>query len=121
MQTVPCVQNGAQSGQASSIDADDDVMAGGLGMFEDEEGKDESWAAPQSTQKPKPKKLTGPWGDYGTPAAGSATHKAGKKRPGNSSASCCVKHILWLAMGDSASTVQHTVSSHTVTMSYCLV
>ena len=77
------MQNGAQSGQASSTEADDDVMAGGLGMFEDEEGKGESWAAPQSTQKPKPKKLTGPWGDYGTPAAGSAPHKAGKKRPGN--------------------------------------
>lgn len=77
------MQNGAQSGQASSTAADDDVMAGGLGMFEDEEGKGESWAAPQSTQKPKPKKLTGPWGDYGTPAAGSAPHKAGKKRPGN--------------------------------------
>ena len=88
MQTRYCMQNGAQSGQASSTEADDDVMAGGLGMFEDEEGKDESWAPPQSTQKPKPKKLTGPWGDYSTPAAGSAPHKAGKKRPGSPFATC---------------------------------
>lgn len=71
-----------QAGPAEPDDAADDVMAGGLGMFEDEQGKDESWAAPQSSHKPKPKKLTGPWGEYGTPAAGSAAHKAGKKRPG---------------------------------------
>lgn len=98
---VSCMQNGALSGRASSAEADDDVMAGGLGMFEDEEGKDESWAAPQSSQKPKPKKLTGPWGDYGTPAAGSAPHKAGKKRPGylSLSASCCVSMgRSWLDM-----------------------
>lgn len=75
------MQNGAQSRQASSAD-DDDVMAGGLGMFEEEQGKDESWAAPQSMQKAKPKKLTGPWGDYGGPAGGPAPPRTGKKRPG---------------------------------------
>ena len=78
-----CLQNGAQTGQARSAE-DDDVMAGGLGMFEGQQGKDESWTAPQSMQKPMPKKLTGPWGDYGVPASGSAAQKAGKKRAGNS-------------------------------------
>ena len=79
------MQDGEQAMQAGPAEADDDaddVMSGGLGMFEEEQGKDESWAAPHTSQKPKPKKLTGPWGEYGTPAAGSAAQKAGKKRPG---------------------------------------
>ncbi len=71
-----------KAGQAKATDADDDSIAGGLGLFEDEEGKDDSWAAPQATQKPKPKKLTGPWGEYGTPA-GATTKKGGKKLPGD--------------------------------------
>lgn len=58
-------------------------MAGGLGMFEEDQGKADSWTAPQSNQRPKPKKLTGPWGDYGGPAAGPTAQKAGKKRPGS--------------------------------------
>lgn len=76
------MQNGAQSGQANSVE-DDDIMAGGLGMFEEEQGKDDSWTAPQGNQRPKPKKLTGPWGEYGGPAAGPTAQKAGKKRPGS--------------------------------------
>jgi len=90
--TVICktrwTQEAAQASQATQADADDDGIAGCLGMFEDEEGKDESWAAPQSSQKPKPKKLTGPWGEYGAPPAGAA-QKGGKKRPGDASKTAC--------------------------------
>ncbi|DBA76164.1 TPA: hypothetical protein ACH3X1_009895 [Trebouxia sp. C0004] len=75
------LQRDTEACQAKATDADDDSIAGGLGLFEDEEGKDDSWAGPQATQKPKPKKLTGPWGEYGTPAGGT-NKKGGKKLPG---------------------------------------
>ena len=69
----------------SPEEQEEDVMAGGLGMFEDEEGKDESWTALQTGQRPQPKKLTGPWGEYGG-SAGRAQQKGGKKRPGTAAA-----------------------------------
>lgn len=76
-----CPVQEAEPSQHQKPDAEDDSIAGGLGMFEDEEGKDGSWAAPTTSQKPKPKKLTGPWGEYGTPAGG-PVKKGGKKLPG---------------------------------------
>ena len=84
-----------ESGQARASDPDDDGIAGGLGMFEDEDGKGEGWAAPQIAQKPKPKKLTGPWGDYGGAATGAAAQKGSKKRPGIQTVTHCL--VLFIA------------------------
>lgn len=56
-------------------------MEGGMGMFDAEEGGPEGvqWAALQVAQRPKPRTLTGPWGDYSAPAA---PQKGAKKKPG---------------------------------------
>lgn len=52
-------------------------------MFDDEpvEGAGVPWQAPQGAQRPKPRKLTGPWGEYSGATVATAP-KAPKKRPG---------------------------------------
>lgn len=101
-----CPVQEAEPIQHQKPDAEEDSIAGGLGLFEDEEGKDGSWAGPTTSQKPKPKKLTGPWGEYGTPAGGPAK-KGSKKLPG-----ICTAYTLCLQVLRTCSCVHAHITVH---------
>ena len=67
-----------------------EALEGGLGMFEDEpgDGGGVQWQPPQGGQRPKPRKLTGPWGDYSGATVATAP-KGPKKKPGEAAMQSC--------------------------------
>lgn len=77
-------QRPQQQQQSNGVKAEEEAegLEGGLGMFDDEagEGVGVQWQAPQGAQRPKPRKLTGPWGEYS--GATVAPQKGPKKKPG---------------------------------------
>lgn len=61
-------------------------------MFGDEsgEGGGVQWQAPRGGQRPQPRKLTGPWGEYSGATVASAP-KGPKKKPGESFCNVCTE------------------------------
>ena len=74
-----------QPNESNGVKSDEEaeVLDGGLGMFDDAPGGGGGvqWQPPQGAQRPKPRKLTGPWGEY-SGATVAAAPKGPKKRPG---------------------------------------